>query len=222
MKQMPVESFLPATGRPASVASRAHLALGESRQRHAGRRQLRLRQAVQKIGLVLVAVGRAQQMYLLSIAPERGVMAGGDGLRAKRQRMLLEHAELDLAVAQNVRIRRAPAPVLGQEMREHLLAVFGGEVHHLHRDVERLADGLHVGDVGLGRAVAEAVVVLPVLHEKAKHVVPGALEQQRRDGRIHATGQADHHPRRWRQRQAEGGVHQACASSDSGWRAPAR
>src|SRR6185437_6787002 len=40
-------------------------------------------------------------------------------------------------------------------------------------------------------AVLVIVVVLPVLHEEADHVVARALEQQRGDGGIHASGEAD-------------------------------
>jgi hypothetical protein len=149
-------------------------------------------------------------------------VSGGDGLRAECQGVLAKHAELDLPVAQHVRVRRAPAPVLGQKVREHLLAVLGGEVDHLHRDVQTRADGLHVGDVGRRRAVAEGVVVFPVLHVKADHVVAGTLQQQRRHRRVDPAGKPHHHPRGRRHRQAERRVHQACVSSASGWRAPAR
>jgi hypothetical protein len=46
-------------------------------------------------------------------------MPGGDALGAEVRRVLQEGLELDLPVAQDVGIRRAPGPVLGEELLEY-------------------------------------------------------------------------------------------------------
>ena len=62
MKQMPVESFLAAFGRPISAAMRRTSRLVELAERKQRARQLRLRQAVQEIALVLLRVEPLQQL----------------------------------------------------------------------------------------------------------------------------------------------------------------
>ena len=58
-----------------------------------------------------------------------------------RQRVIEERPELDLAVAKHVRIRRAAGGVLAQEVREHPLAIFGGEVDRLELDADHVGNG---------------------------------------------------------------------------------
>ena len=54
--------------------------------------------------------------------------------------MLEAHAELDFAVAGDVRVRRAAGAQFVEEVREHPVAVLAGEVDRVQRDAERLAD----------------------------------------------------------------------------------
>jgi hypothetical protein len=75
-------------------------------------------------------------------------------------------AELDVAVAEHVGIRRAAAAVLGQEIGEHLLAVLAREVHAMERQAELEADA--AGVLKLAGVVAVAVV-FPVAHVQALH-----------------------------------------------------
>ena len=53
--------------------------------------------------------------------------------------MVEADAELDLAVAGHVGVRRAARALLGEEGREHALAVLGGEAHAVQRDAQLLA-----------------------------------------------------------------------------------
>ena len=64
-------------------------------------------------------------------------MPGGDALRAERHGVVEERLELDLGVAEHVGVGRAAGAVLGEEAREHALAVFGGEVDRLDLDADR-------------------------------------------------------------------------------------
>ncbi len=107
--------------------------------------------------------------------------------------MIEERAELDLAVAEDVGVRRASRLVLAQEVRENALAILGGEVHRFELDPDDVGDGCGVDQVGARRAVLVGVVVLPVLHEQADDVEALLLEQPRGDRRIDASRHADDH-----------------------------
>ena len=98
-------------------------------------------------------------------------------------------AELDLAVAQHIGIRRATGTILGKEISEHTVAVLRGEVHRVQLDAELRGDPSRILEIFRRRAVA-LLVVVPVVHEQRLHVVAGPPQQQCRDGGIDATRQA--------------------------------
>ena len=191
MKQMPVESRFACVGRPASRAIARTSRLTRSPSGNSDRGQLFLRQPVQEVALVLRRVRRLEQPHAVRVRARARVVARRDPVGAERERVVEERAELDLAVAQHVRVRRAAGGVLAQEVREHALAVLGGEVHGGELDAEDVGDRRGVDEVLARRAVEIGVVVLPVLHEHADDLVPRALEEQRGDRRIDAAGQAD-------------------------------
>ena len=56
--------------------------------------------------------------------------------------MIEKGIELDLAVAQDIGVRRAAGLIVVQEIGKHALAVLAGEVHGLDLDTD------HVGDRG--------------------------------------------------------------------------
>ena len=119
------------------------------------------------------------------------VVTRRDFLRAERTRFVQEGLELDFAIAQHVRIRGASGPVLGEEMFENAIPVFGSEVARVERHAELRAHAHGIGAVAFGVAFAEALVLFPVLHEQAADGVTGALQQQGGNRGIHATGHAD-------------------------------
>ena len=134
-------------------------------------RELRLVQAMQEIALVLAGIDALQQHEAAVALLDARVVAGGDALRAQGQGVVEERLELDLGVAQHVGVGRAARAVLGEEAREDALAVLGGEVDRLDLDADLLRDRDGVDQVLARRAVLVVVVVLPVLHEEADHVV---------------------------------------------------
>ncbi|MNM95316.1 hypothetical protein D3C81_1077540 [compost metagenome] len=92
-------------------------------------------------------------------------MAGGDALGAQLAGGIKEMLELDLAVAQHVRVGRAACRVLGQEVLENTLPVFAGEIAEMEGDAQPTAHGHRIAAVVLGAAMATAIVG-PVLHEQ--------------------------------------------------------
>ena len=171
-----------------------HLGLFQTgeRKHHAG--QLRLREAVQEVTLVLGTIGRAQQFNAaLRRGTHAGIVASGDVLRTQSHGMVKKRLELDLGIAQHVRIRRAPGGVLAQEFAEHAILVLNGEIHHLQVDADDIGNGGNVNQILARGAVFVIIIVLPVLHEQAGDLMAGTLEQQRGHSRIHATRHAYHH-----------------------------
>jgi hypothetical protein len=139
----------------------------------------------------LVPSFRLEQLVETVDFAHLSVVAGGDAIRAERQRVVEKGPELDLRVAQHVGVGRAAGPVVAEKSVEHALLVLGGEID----DVDIHADGVGDGDgrdqVLPRRAVVVGVVVLPVLHEEAGNLVPLLLQQQGGDGRVDAARHAD-------------------------------
>ena len=147
---------------------------------------------MQEVALVLAGVDASQQSRACAAGAvlDARVVAGGDPLGAEPPRVVEAHAELDLAIAEHVGVRRAAGAILLEEVREHALAVFAGEAHLVQRNAQLLADAARVLEVLGGRAVA-VLVFVPVAHEEPLHVVALLLQQQRGDGRVDAAGHAD-------------------------------
>ncbi len=101
---------------------RTNLGLAHAANRKLAIRKLRGVERVQEIALVFFCINSAQEAPAGSDAR---VMAGGEAFAAQAHCIFEAETELDLAIAEHVRIRRAAGLELGQEMREHALAVFG-------------------------------------------------------------------------------------------------
>src|SRR3546814_4723891 len=102
--------------------------------------QLRLSDGGKKIRLVLVVVGRAQQMRAVITMFDLRVVAGCDVVGAEPQGMLAKRRELHFPIAQHVRVRRLAGRVVGQKTCEYALTVFAREVDAMQRNIELVAD----------------------------------------------------------------------------------
>ncbi len=116
---------------------RAHFPLRHFPERKQHRRELLLRQLVQEVALVFGRVESLEQLDSRAAPAHPRVVTGRDVVGTQRARMVEERAELDLAVAQHVRVRRAAGAVFAQEMREHALAVLAREVDRLELDADQ-------------------------------------------------------------------------------------
>ncbi len=172
--------------------NRANLALLPISEREDRLRQGLGADGVQEIALVLVAVSALPQSSVAADGAAASIMAGGQQVAAKTLGMLAKDTELDLAIAEYVRIRRAACAVLVQKIAEHLVPVLPREIDVVQRDVELLADETRVLQVFGRRAIA--VVVLPVGHVQCVHVGAGPPQQNRCDRRIDAAGQPEDYP----------------------------
>ena len=158
----------------------ANLRLGQAAHGEQGVRKRGLADHIEEVGLILVFVRRAQQLICAALMAQSGKVAGRQLVRAQRQREFQKDVPLDLAVAQHVRIGRAAALVLFKKIAEHALLIFLREVDGIIRNANAVAHAAHVGVILLGRTHAASVLLLPVVHENADHVVALPLEQERR------------------------------------------
>ena len=172
----------------------AHLGFFQIPDREQALTHLGFAQGIEEVTLILVGIEAAQQARAAGAVVTAHIVAGGDvGGPQLFGGKLQERLELDLLVAQDVRVRGATRLVLFQEVFEDVVPVFGGEVDGVEFHPQLVADGLGISQILGGRAVLVRVVFFPVLHEQAFDLIALLLEQVGRDGRIHAAGHADDH-----------------------------
>jgi len=132
----------------------AHFRLAQVADGKFAGRELSGIERVQEIALVLGAVGTAQQPPAVGAR----VVAGREALGAEAARVIERDAELHLAIAEHVRVRRPSGLELGEEGDENARAVLGREAGAMQRDAELFANAPRILEIGGGGAVA--VIVL--------------------------------------------------------------
>ena len=152
----------------ALVGDPPHLGLAQGAHGEHAVREVPRIQGVQEVTLVLVFVDATQEP---AAGADARVVAGGEQLRAEPPRVIEAHAELHLAVAEDVRVGRAPGFKLREEMRKHPLSVLGLEACAVQGNAELRAHAACVLEVG--RRGAVGIVVVPVRHEQALDAMPG-------------------------------------------------
>ena len=120
-------------------------------------------------------------------------MAHGNVITAEGQGVIQKGFELDLFVAQDIRIRRPAVAILIEKVLKDIVPVLGREVGLVQWDADLVAHRLGIGQIAHGRAVLRAVVLLPVFHKQALHVVTLLLQKQGGYRRIDAAGHANNH-----------------------------
>src|SRR4030095_14045824 len=91
------------------------------------------RHRVQEVALILAGIDAAKQPRPHAVFASVAV-AGSAPLGTESSRVVETHAELDLAIAQHVRIRRAAGTILLEEIGKDPLAVFARETHLVQRN----------------------------------------------------------------------------------------
>ena len=180
----------------------ANLRLGQSSDREKCLGKLLLGQLAEEIALVLVGIDALEYAPLWLAADDdlvafriqqrltAAVMAGGDHVRTHPFRSLEEGVELDLPVAQDVRIGCAAMLIFIEHIVHDPLAIFLGKVHEIERNT--YLPGYHLGHetvlLPLAVPVQGRIRIVPVLHEHRKHVIPLLLEQQGGDTGVDSSG----------------------------------
>src|SRR5690606_15801870 len=104
--------LLPGNGQAQLGRDGPDLLLAQVPQREDRAGELRLGQPVQEVALVLRGIDAAQQLEAVLALPDAGIVARRDMPRAELDRVIEEGLELDLRVAEHVRIGRATGRVL--------------------------------------------------------------------------------------------------------------
>ena len=161
------------------------LALLQAADREIAVRQLRRVERVQEVTLVLAGIQSAQQARP---PPDARVMPGGEPVGAEPARIGQPRSELDLAIAEHVRVGRAARLQFRQELREHMLAVLRCKADLVQWNAEFGAHTARVLEIR-GAGAVTVLVFLPVRHEQGLDVAARLEQQQRGDRGIHAARQ---------------------------------
>ena len=105
--------------------------------------------------------------------------------------MVKKGFELDLGVAQHIRVGRAPGLVLAQELGKHAVFVVRCKVHVLDLDAQHIGHAGCIQKILAAGAKLRVVIVFPVFHEDADDLMALLLEHMGGHGGIHAAGQTD-------------------------------
>ena len=141
-------------------------------------RDLFVAESIKEVALVFVTVEAAQQLALAVNVGAAHVVPGGDVVSAEVFCGKFEEGfKFNFFIAQNIRVRRAAGFIFFKEQFEYVVPVFCGKVDGVKFNSQLIANGLRVGKIRRCGAVFLAVVLFPVLHEQAFHLIP-LLEQQ--------------------------------------------
>ena len=102
------------------------------------------------------------------------IVAGGDKVRAQPPGVIEKGFKLDFRVAQDVRVRGPPRPVLVEKIVEHPLLIFGGEIDLVQRDIECFGHRPRILQILGNRAIPDLEGIFPVLHELSLIHIYGA------------------------------------------------
>ena len=150
--------------------------------------ELFLGEACQEVGLVLHLIQPFQKADAALIPGQPGVVARSQSVCAGLHGEVQKGFELDLRVAEHVRVGGPSGGILRQEVGEDPVLILLGKVDRVVGDVQGFADPAHVLVVLLRRA--GAVHILPIAHEDARDFKALLLQQQSRHGAVNAPRQA--------------------------------
>ena len=133
----------------------------------------------EEVGLILVRIVPAQDVvFAVGSVLSLSVVTGRDALKTLFQCVVQQHAKLDFAVAEHVRVRRGTGAVALKQVVDDAGAVLFDEIHHAQLNAQHATDGACVLDILLPRALArDALLIDPVFHVSTHHLVSLLHEQ---------------------------------------------
>ena len=123
------------------------------------------------------------------------IMTGSNHISTEFLGAFEESVELDLAVAEHVRIRGAALLILIEHIVHHPLAVLLAQVHKIKRYAHLARNHLCHKPVLLPLTVTmeRGRGIMPVLHEKTEHIIALLLQKKSCNTRIHTARKANTH-----------------------------
>ena len=125
------------------------------------------------------------------IEPDACVMTCGNFFCTQAHGMVEKRFELDLCIAQDVRIGCASRLVLAHKLGKHAVFVIGRKVDMLDFYAQHIGHGSGIHEVDVGCAELAVIIVFPVFHEDADHLIALRFEQMSGHCRVHAAGESD-------------------------------
>ena len=126
-----------------------HFRLGPSAERKGDARELLLREAMEKIGLIFFRVDGAQEMKLSVAFFDLCVVTGDEDVAVELSGAIEQEAEFDELVAREARRRSNPCGVSLDKGRHHMLLKTILRIHDVVTDAERGAYFLRAGDMAV-------------------------------------------------------------------------
>ena len=159
----------------------AHFAFAEIPYRKYGGAQLLLAELAEEVALVLAGIHTFQQAYsAVGVLPSAAVMPCGNCICTKLSGSFEEGVELDLAVAEHIRIGGSAVFVFGEHIVHDPLAVLPAQVHKVERNAQLAGDqlGNELVLLPLAVTVQSTFGIVPVLHKHSKDIIALLLEKQ--------------------------------------------
>ena len=169
----------------------AHFGLFQIAQRENSALELMRLQAVEEIALVFVLIQAFEQIMHAAAHFFARIMAGGNHIGALCDGIIEKAFELDFGIAEHIGIGRAPGLVFLQKIGENFVFILRGKIHNINVDADNVGHGHGIERIFFDAAIFVVVVVFPILHKHAVHMMAGLFEQISGYRRIYAAGQAD-------------------------------
>ena len=146
---------------------------------------------MEEVALVLARIDAPQKFRHAVVASDARIVAGGNPVCAHAHGVIEKGPELDLRIAENVRIGRAAGRVFAKEVGKDAFLIFAREIDCLDVDADHVGDSRRINEVLARGAVLAVVIILPVFHEETDDFIALFLEEPGAYRRIHASGEAD-------------------------------
>ena len=146
---------------------------------------------MEEVALVLSRIDAPEKLRHAVLTPDARIVARGDPVCAHAHGVVEKRPELDLGIAENVRIRGAAGRIFAKEVGENAFLIFAREIDGLDVNADHVGHSRSINEVLTRGAVFAVVIILPVFHEETDDFVALFLEEPGADGGIHASGEAD-------------------------------
>ncbi len=150
--------------------------------------ELPLVQLTQKIGLIFLSINSGEKMRnTVFVINPACVMTGGDTITAEFVCLLQKKIEFHVLVAQHIRVRRAPRPILVDHVFVHLAPILRFKIKRIKLQSQLPGNTHGIPPLPPPFACFSFIVRAPILHESTNHLVSLLKQQYRRHTTIDPT-----------------------------------
>ena len=168
-------------GKPKVACKLTNRPLVQRSQREEGPGQRFAVNRMEKIGLILVAVGGPEQARR-RLQRDAGVVPGCNPVGTEPTGVVQKHTKLDVAIAGHIRIGRTSGANLSEEPCEDLATIFAREVDEMEPNAKIGANLTRISKIPASGAVL--IPVVPIGHVQRFDPIAGLKQAQRRNCRV--------------------------------------